>query len=299
MSALTALSSAGPEARVTLDVLHTGVMWGWFVTMNFWAKSLGTGAFLVGVYMALRYPKSTSFYRWWMAAVGFVFINVTLLFTVLDLHQPFRFWHLFRWPHFTSAITLGAWALTVYTGLLVALLYALWKKKDRLYDVLLWPTTILAFLSTIYTAGLLGQATAREVWSTATEIPQMILAATLCGSAAFLLAGRPQEEERVSLSWVLGLSAVGSLSIFLAEIIFAPQKSEEAEFIIHRLLTGDLRALFVGGLVLAFLVPSIALLVNVRVKQPAILKIAAVSCLAGLWMVKHAWLIAPQMIPLS
>jgi hypothetical protein len=38
---------------------------------------------------------------------------------------------------------------------------------------------------------------------------------------------------------------------------------------------------------------------SVRAKQPVALKLAAVSSLAGLWMVKHAWLIAPQLLPLS
>lgn len=288
-----------PSARVTLDVLHTGVIWGWYVTMNFWAKSVGTGAVLVGVYMARRYAGSRAFYRTWMALLGFAFINVTLLFTVLDLHQPFRFWHMFLWPHLTSAINVGAWFLTAYNALLVGMLFALWKKRESLYEALLWPTVVLAFLSTIYTAGLLGQASAREIWSTAAEVPQMVLAATLCGSASFLLVGAPSKEERASLAWVLGLSAILSLSVFIGEIVFAPQKSEEAEWIVHQLSTGQLGRLFYGGLIMAFVIPAALSLASVRVDRPAALKLAAMSSLAGLWLVKHAWLIAPQLIPLS
>jgi len=299
MSGFVSPSGAMQSAHVTLDVLHTGVIWGWYVTMNFWAKSVSTGAVLVGVYMAHRYAAKRAFYRMWMALLGFVFINITLLFTVLDLHQPFRFWHMFVWPHRTSVINIGAWLLTAFNGLLVGLLFAVWKKRDKLYEALLWPTVVLAFLATIYTAGLLGQASAREVWSTATEVPQMVLAATLCGSAAFLLFGKTDKEEQASLAWVLGLSGVLSLAIFLAEIFFAPQKSEEAEWIVHKLVSGELGTLFFAGLTLAFVLPGIFSLVGVRANQPLALKLGAVSSLAGLWMVKHAWLIAPQLIPLS
>jgi len=38
---------------------------------------------------------------------------------------------------------------------------------------------------------------------------------------------------------------------------------------------------------------------NVKADQPGLLKLAAVSGLVGLWLVKHAWLIAPQLMPLS
>ena len=81
------------EPTVTLDVLHTGITWGWYVTMNMWAKSVGTGVLLVGAYMMRRHAGSQDFYRKWMPILGFLFVQLTLLFTVLDLHQMFRFWH--------------------------------------------------------------------------------------------------------------------------------------------------------------------------------------------------------------
>ena len=299
MNPLTADVPALQSAHVTLDVLHTGVMWGWFVTMNMWAKSVGTGVLLVGAYMMRRHQQNERFYRIWMPLIGFVFINLTLLFTVLDLHQMFRFWHMFVWPHFTSSINVGAWLLTVYTGLLTLMLFAVWKKNDALWDKLLWPTLVFAFFATIYTAALMGQASAREIWQTPTEIAQMLLAATLSGSATFLLFGQRTDDESLSLAWVLGLSAVVALVIFSAELVFAPQKSEEAEYVIHTLLSGDLKTLFFAGLAFGFGVPAVLVAVSVRAKQPVALKFAAVSGLIGLWLVKHAWLLAPQFLPLS
>jgi protein NrfD len=299
MDPMTADAPMLQSATVTLDVLHSGVLWGWYVTMNMWAKSVGTGVLLVGVAMMLRYGQSRAFYRRWMPLVGFAFIQVTLLFTVLDLHQMLRFWHIFFFPHRTSAINIGAWLLTAYTGLLTLMIFAWWKKRDGLYDKLLVPTVVLAFLATIYTAALMGQANAREIWSMPTETAQMLLAATLSGSATFLLLGAPTNEESVSLGWVLSLSAVVALIIFLGEVVFAPGKSEEAEYVIHTLLSGRLGVLFASGLVIGFVIPATLGFVSAKVNRPVALRFAAVAGLAGLWMVKHAWLIAPQLLPLS
>jgi len=49
MDPMTADAPILQSATVTLDVLHSGVLWGWYVTMNMWAKSIGTGVLLVGV----------------------------------------------------------------------------------------------------------------------------------------------------------------------------------------------------------------------------------------------------------
>ena len=285
-------------ARVTLDVLHTGIIWGWYVTMNFWAKSISTGVFLLGVFFMKKSPAK-DFYRLAVPAVGFVFICITLLFTVLDLHQPFRFWHMFVWPHLTSAINLGAFVLTAYSGLTFVMVILAWKKKDALYDRLIVPTWIIAFLATIYTAGLLGQANARELWHTPTEVAQMILAALLAGSATFLLLNQVPEKERPGFAWVLGLSALVSLTIYVTEVVFAPQKSEEAGYLVGLLLTGSLRTLFFSGLVFGFVVPALLAFFGLKRHAAAVFPLAAASSLVGLWLVKHAWLIAPQLIPLS
>ncbi len=299
MDPLTAHSAVQQSAVVTLDVLHTGVIWGWFVTMNFWAKSVATGAVLLAPFFWRRFPERQGFYRLWAPLLGFVFICVTLLFTVLDLHQPLRFWHMIVHPHSTSLISLGSWVLNAFTGLTLLLAFLAWTQRDALYNKLYGLTWVVAFFATIYTAGLLGQASARELWSTATELPQMLLAALIAGSAAYLLSPVPAAEERRLFGWILAGSALVSLSIFGAEIWFAPMKSEEAEYTIHLLVSGQLKGLFLSGLLIAFVLPAILSAVGVRSKSNLPLTLAAVCGLVGLFMVKHAWLLAPQLLPLS
>ncbi len=285
------------NAVVTLDVLHSGVIWGWYVTMNLWAKSIATGVILLAPWILRRHTNPRL--RLQIPLIAFIFLNITLLFTVLDLHQPLRFWHMFVYPHFTSVINLGAWLLTAFNGLLVVHLFLAWRGHEAMYRQLMPITWIVAFLATIYTAGLLGQANARELWHAATEVPQMLLAATLAGSAVFLLMRAGGEQASTWLSTVLGVSAGVSLTIYIAEVVLAPQKSEEAEYLVHVLLSGDLKTLFVGGLCLGFAVPLLMAWAGARRAQPGLMMLAGLLSLAGLWLVKHAWLIAPQLIPLS
>lgn len=289
------------SAVVSLDVAFSGVIWGWFVTMNMWAKSVATGVFFIGVYMMRKYPKSGSFFKASIPLIGIVFLVITLLFTALDLHQMFRAWHMFVYPHMTSVINIGSWFLNLYGALLALMFFALWKQNDDLYEKMIKPGLVLAFFTTIYTAGLMAQATAREIWQGPTELVQMLLAAGMGGSAILLIIGHfsLNKEEKKSLAQILAFSAFISLSIYLFEIFFAPQKSEEAAWVIHYLTGGELASFFYTALALGFVIPIVLVMICQKTEKQSGLLLAAVISLIGLWMAKHSWLIAPQMIPLS
>jgi protein NrfD len=132
-----------------------------------------------------------------------------------------------------------------------------------------------------------------------TETAQMLLAATLAGSAAFLLIGAGGEPARRPLGQVLGISAFVSATIFGMELVFGPQKSAEAEHLVHILTSGELASVFWPGLLIGFVVPVALVLVGGRKPSAGLMIGASIAGLIGLWLVKHAWLIAPQLVPLS
>ena len=80
---------------------------------------------------------------------------------------------------------------------------------------------------------------------------------------------------------------------------FAPVKSEEAEWIIHYITHGGIAPLFYLGMLLAFIIPMALIGLSLKTGTTKLLTIASASALVGLWMMKHTWLVAPQMIPLS
>jgi len=293
---------AATNAVVTLDVGLPGIVWGWIITMNMWAKSIGTGVIFMLFYLLKRYPDASANLRFPVTIVSLVFIHIFLLFTVIDLHQMFRFWHIFFHPHWTSAITVGAWIVTILVVVLFAMAFATYIKKDNaLFDKLLVWAVILAIPVTLYTAGIMAEATARELWQMPTEAAQMVLAATLTGSATLLLMapGLPYEAKR-DLAVILGLSALAAFILYMSEMIFGPIKAEEVAATLHYVKGhGEYTTMFWVGQVLAFIVPFVLVILSVTNRSAGLLKVAALSAIVGLWIVKHVWLVIPQLLPMS
>jgi len=290
------------NAVVTLDVALPGIVWGWIITMNMWAKSIGTGVIFLLFYLLKKYPDAAASLRFPVTVVSIVFIHIFLFFTVIDLHQMFRFWHIFFHPHWTSAITVGAWIVTVLVVVLFGMAFASFIKKDNaLFDKLLGWAVVLAVPVTLYTAAIMAESTARELWQMPTEAVQMLLAATLAGSATMILLGEklPYEAKR-DLGIVLGMSALIAFIVYMSELIFGPMKAEEVmatlEFVKGH---GEYTTMFWIGQSMAFIAPMVLVWLSVTNKSVSLLKLAAILALAGLWIVKHVWLVIPQLLNMS
>ena len=301
---------AATNAVVTLDVPLPDVFWGWFVTMNMWAKSIGTGLVFMLFLLLRKNSSEMSGLRTPAIIVSFIMMNVFLLFTLADLHQPFRMWHIFFYPHWTSAITVGAWMATIFVGL-EFVMAAMMIRKDKClltknatesFDKLLFWVTLLAIPVTLYTAGIMAEATARELWQMPTESVQMILAATLSGSAAIILLGgsKLSDETKNFFASILGLSALLAFIIYMSEYVFGSMKAEEVTAILAYVKgDGEYATMFWIGQWVAYILPM-ALVGLYRVsKSNSILTLAAILAIAGLWVVKHVWLVIPQLLPLS
>ncbi len=293
---------AATNAIVVLDVALPGIVWGWIITMNMWAKSIGTGIVFLTFFVLKKYPEKTGFIRFPAVAISIVFIHIFLFFTVIDLHQMFRFWHIFFYPHLTSAITIGAWMATGFVGLLLAMAYAIYMQKDEaLYDKYLGWTVLLAIPVTLYTAGLMAESTARELWQMPTESAQMILAALLAGSATMILLGGNKFDNAVKkdLGLVLGLSAFAAFILYMSEYIFGAMKAEEVAATLAFIKGGEYTILFWIGQMMAFIIPMVLVCMSITKERYYLLKIAAVSALVGLWISKHVWLVIPQLLNMS
>jgi Ni/Fe-hydrogenase subunit HybB-like protein len=293
---------AATNAVVVLDVALPGIVWGWIITMNMWMKSIGTGIIFLTFFLLKKYPVETGFIRFPAVVISIVTIHLFLFFTVIDLHQMFRFWHIFFYPHMTSAITVGAWMATGFVGLILGMAYFIYMKKDEaMYDKLLNYTVVLAIPVTLYTAGLMAQSTARELWQMPTESAQMILAALLAGSATMLLMGGNKFSDAIKkdLGVILGLSALAAFILYMAEIIFGPMKAEEVAAVLEYIKGGEYTVMFWMGQLLAFIVPMVLVCMSITKKSYYLLKIAAISALIGLWISKHVWLVIPQLLSMS
>jgi len=306
------------QAVVTLDVALPGIIWGWMITLNMWAKSIGTGVILVGAFLLYRHKKEEMpNLRWLMPLISFIALNVFLLFTLTDLHQPYRMINIFLHPHWTSAITVGAWMASLFTGLITLLMVIGFfdahpdvrrqgpcakaaRENSALYEKLFPFVVFLAVPVTLYTAIIMAESSARELWQAPAEVMQMMWAALLAGSAGLIfISDSWSKESRKDLALVLAIATFFSFMMYMGEYFFS-FKSAEAEATLAFVHSGgSYNAEFWFAMVLGFIIPFFLAVSNMKSDNKTLLRFAAILALIGLYMAKDVWLKIPQMLNLS
>ncbi|MBD3789339.1 MAG: polysulfide reductase NrfD [Campylobacterales bacterium] len=307
------------QAVVTLDVALPGIIWGWMITLNMWAKSIGTGVILVGAYLLYRHKKDEMpNLRWIMPLVSFVFLNIFLLFTLTDLHQPYRMVNIFLHPHWTSAITVGAWMASLFTLLITILMVigaadafpglggkkckitAMARSNSAVYEKIFPFVVFLAIPVTLYTAIIMAESSARELWQAPTEVIQMLWAALMAGSSALILASNEwSKEARKDLSLVLAIAVFASFLMYMGEYFFSFKSSEAEATLAYVHAGGAFNVEFWFGMALGFIIPFFLAVSAMKSDNKTLLRFAAILALVGLYLAKDVWLKIPQMLPLS
>lgn len=306
------------QSIVTMDAALPGIIWGGIITINMWAKSIGTGVILVGAYLMFRYKNEHLWgLRWLMPLVSFIALNVFLFFTLIDLHQPLRMIHIFTHPHFTSAITVGAWMASLFTALVTVLMVLSLvdafpsfmkhnslaksiRSKNGFYGKLLPFVVFLAIPVTLYTAIIMAQSSARELWQAPTELAQMFLAALIAGSASLLLLGsRWSNEARKETLLVLMFGVVVSFMLYMGEYFFSYKSSEAEATMAYIHLGGSYSIQFWIAMIVGFVAPFFLSIGAYKEESKSLARVAAILALIGLYLAKDVWLKIPQMLPLS
>jgi Fe-S-cluster-containing dehydrogenase component/formate-dependent nitrite reductase membrane component NrfD len=299
------------QARVVYDTPKNRAPWGWKVSSYLGTKSLGGGVMVVAALIlalngwsrALAAP-SRALLGIGAPVIGGLFIALTLALLIADLKRPDRALYLVLKPNPTSWLVWGAGILGIF-GLIEAawFLFALFGVTAGLYWLLI-PAGLFGLGAAGYTAFLFGQAEGRDFWQSPLLLPVLLVQAVLAGSAALGL-----------LSWVLGVT--GPVTSMLTTIllialvlhgllvlieVFGPHANSHVATAARWIVSGPLRIIFWGaffavGTQLPLLMLVIGLLAPAA--GPALLGIAGVFALVGLFAYEHCFVVAGQVVPLS
>lgn len=306
------------QAIVSLDVPLPGIIWGWMITLNMWAKSIGTGVILVGAFLLYRHKKEDMpNLRWAMPLIAFIALNMFLLFTLVDLHHPYRMVNIFLHPHWTSAITVGAWMASLFTGL-ITIMMAIGladafpdckkhckvaikvREKSELYEKLFPFVVFLAIPVTLYTAIIMAESSARELWQAPTEVMQMMWAAFMAGAASLIfISGSWSKEARKDLAMVLAMATFFSFMMYMGEYFFSFKSAEAEATLAYVHNGGEYNTEFWFAMILGFVIPFFIAIGNMKNENKTLLRFAAILALVGLYMAKDVWLKIPQLLSLS
>jgi polysulfide reductase chain C len=307
------------QAVVTLDAALPGIIWGSIITVNMWAKSIGTGVLFVAAYLWFRHNKEDMpNMRWLMPIISFVALNVFLFFTLIDLHQPYRMINIFLHPHWTSSITVGAWLASLFLGIMTLMMVigaadafpSLGGKKCKItqiarnnsgfYEKVMPFMIFLALPVTMYTAIIMAQSSARELWQAPTEVMQMMWAALMAGSAALIfISASWTKEARKDLALILSVAVFFSFAMYMGEYFFSFKSSEAEATLAYVHAGGEYNIQFWLAMSLGFIAPFFLATSAMKSDNKTLLRFAALLALIGLALAKDVWLKIPQLLPLS
>ena len=291
-----------PKARVAYDVFHPRP-WGWKVALYLWTKGIGAGAFgLVFLAAALGLAAPGQSVSLAAAFISLAAVGLTTVLLVWDLKRPERFLTILYRPQWRSWLTIGAFVLIGYSGLLGVWFLGTWLGVDAgLLTTLGWPTLALAAMAALYTAFLLGQCEARDLWQSPAVFVVLLAQATILGAASLLAVGvatgAPASIVEVGRLALIAGAIVNVAALVLGEAV-ASHPTTNARAAAHLLVRGPYRTNFwLGGVVAAGVVP-----VLIALLAPAagpLLALAGAAAAAGLLWYELGFIAAGQAVPIS
>ena len=265
--------------------------WGLWVGSYIYLVGFSGGAFLVlFLYHALgiRSLRRASLYALPLALVT---LGNGLMLVLVDLGHMERFWKLYLQPNPTSILVWMVWVYSVYSGILLAMLYATVQGRERW----LKPLSVVGFLLVITFGGgegaLLGVLGAKPYWNSGLLLIRFLFTAFLSGIAlvafttVFLRHWPVDDEHRNALNFLryflLILLAVISL-VELAELSVIHYAAIPAVLEARRLVIfGTYWWVFWFGQVLLGLVVPAAILIPRWGTRPFLFGLATLSIVIG------------------
>jgi Fe-S-cluster-containing dehydrogenase component/formate-dependent nitrite reductase membrane component NrfD len=285
----------GPENAATPAVLAYDVPhrmpWDWRVSLYTWTKGIAAGSYLVPLLLVASglLPSQSALWQWAAPLVALVFLAVTGIVLIADLDHPERFHLLFARPQWKSWLVRGGVVITVYGLVLAGHVAAGLAGREDLQHALMWPGLPLAVLTAVYTAYLLAQSRARDLWQNPLLVPQFLVQALMAGSAAALVTASWADAGAVRLlAAVTGGASLVHVLLVAGEVGWA-HPTAHAELAARTMVAGRYAAVFWAALGL----------MAAGAVAPWMGAIAAPLALAGLLAYEHAYLQSGQSVPLA
>ena len=282
-------STSSAAALLSYDVPHKAP-WDWRVSLYTWTKGIAAGAYLVPLLLVITglLPPDSVVWRWVTPMVAGAFLGFTGLLLIWDLEHPARFLYIFRYAQLRSWLVRGAFIIGGYSAVLGGhFLFAVLGAPIPAW--LGWIGLPLALGTAIYTAYLLAQAKARDLWQNPVLPVQLLVQAVLVGTAAVLpFVARFEPGVVNPLLWVLAASAALHLLVVAGEMTLT-HATAHARLAAHEMTGGRYRHFFRWGMALTL----------AAVAAPWIGLAAVPLALAGLLAYEHAYIQAGQSVPLA
>ena len=284
------------QPRRVYDIPQRGVLWGWEVSGYLWTKSIAAGILMLPLLLHLTgllelRPRLQA----GSALLSLIFLGLTGALLVKDLDQPQRFLYVLLRPQWRSWLVRGAYIITVFGGLTtlwLAMVVTGMGESSLLMSVLV----LLAIMTAVYTAFLLGQAKGRDLWQSPLLSVRMLVTSLMTGGAVLLLLGLVTDSGVLAPAVTALVVAIVIHLLLVAFELLTPHVTADTAMALALMTRGPLRVPFWSSVLLGNVLPLVLLAtassgLGVLPACVLVLVFAAVG--------EHAWVRAPQLIPLS
>ncbi|MBI4818860.1 MAG: polysulfide reductase NrfD [Deltaproteobacteria bacterium] len=248
-------------------------------------------------------------------------VTVCLLFVVVDLGRPDRFWHLMPFfGEFNFPISVLAWDVVVLNGYLVInlfitgyLLYSQFthrRPQERLYVPIIFVSMVWAFSLHTVTAFLYVGLGGRPFWNAAILAPRFLASAFVSGPALIILVLRAvrkyldfdvKEDAIGSLARLLAVTAPLNLFLLGCELFteFYPGTlhNAAATYLFFGLHGHDMLVPYIWSAIALNCAACGILIARRWVRRRYLLETACVMTILGIWTEKGMGLIVPGFVP--
>jgi formate-dependent nitrite reductase membrane component NrfD len=260
--------------------------WGWEIALYFFSEGISSGVFILAAMADLVAPGEYRDLVRLSRGISFFTLIPCPPLLIADLGRPERFHHMLRMVKRQSPMSIGAWALTVYSQFVAALFFPFVRRliPERWVRVAGLPSafTMLAY------PGVLLSTTSIPMWQQTRVLGAVLGMSSFATASSALLLGtaltRSNHRTRVALEWISRSAHIGEAASLAAYHYTAGP-------MIKPLTRGRYAGMFWSGAVgLGIVMPLMLDLVPGRSKRKTV--IGSLLTLAGglalKWAVVHA-----------
>jgi tetrathionate reductase subunit C len=264
---------------------------GYFIAIYFYITGLHMGFYTTSVVATLLEKPEWKPIGKIGAAGALIVLAIAPIFLIFDLNQPFRFWHLFPYLQWTSAISWGTLFLTAYPP--IGVIYAYYVFKGNYPMAKIWGLCGFPIAISVhgYTGFILALAKGRAFWNTPINPILFLVSAMVSGLALIIIIQNirrhyfVKDEQLKAADVGIANSLITMMYVFLIIEIFLMAcdvavlaNSRKDEYEMFKLLTtGEWSRLFLGvELFLGGMIPLLLLSIK-RIRLTPIGQYAACS----------------------
>ncbi|MDH4266903.1 MAG: polysulfide reductase NrfD [Deltaproteobacteria bacterium] len=289
---------------------------GWPIAVYFFLTGSLAGLYITSVIATLMKKE-----EWQpIAKIGAVGAVVLLLsapvLLIVDLNQPFRFWHLFVYLNPTSPLTWGTFFLAVDAVVLIVYTYFVLQENTKMARLWGLGGLPVAIAGHGYTGFFLALSKARAFWNTALNPALFMISAMVSGLAVLIVlsnlwlrryAPEMSQDQVDKHKGVVGtllrlfmIFIVADLFLIGSDLTVLASSDTESYAMLQLLTTGEYAIWFLGiELFLGAILP-LALLAHPKTRMiPAVQYASAALVIIGIFVMRVIIVIGGQSVPMS